>query len=127
MTNTIKIICILSPLMVTSCATVTRGPKEKFTIESTPSKANVELSNGQKGITPVTFKIKRRGEITVTVKKDGYKKEIVDVPSKFVGEGGLALAGNALIGGLVGVGVDLATGSCYGHQPNPLHVKLKKK
>ncbi|MDP2581055.1 hypothetical protein Q8W37_14030 [Shimia thalassica] len=36
------------------------------------------------------------------------------------GSGGAALAGNILVGGIVGIGVDAATGSTLDHVPNPV-------
>ncbi|MFC5385149.1 hypothetical protein ACFPLB_04115 [Aquamicrobium segne] len=40
------------------------------------------------------------------------------------GEGAAGLAGNVLIGGLIGVGVDAATGATLDHYPNPAHILL---
>src|SRR5436853_7853763 len=104
---------LLIPLVfLTSCATVTRGVHEKLKVVSDPPQAKVRLSTGETGITPATFvKNRRTDAFTVTVSKPGYAIEIVKVESKFSGTGGTAMAGNALIGGLIGIGVDAASGT----------------
>jgi hypothetical protein len=48
----------------------------------------------------------------------------VPVSTKLNGGGGAALAGNILIGGLVGIVVDTSTGAGYDHYPNPVSVDL---
>jgi hypothetical protein len=38
---------------------------------------------------------------------------------------GLRFAGNVLVGGLVGMGVDACTGAAQDHKPNPVSVTLQ--
>src|SRR6266481_5562971 len=104
---------LLLPLwFLTSCATIIRGVHEKLRIESDPSGANVVLSTGEKGITPATFVEKRRRDnFTVTVSKPGYASQTVTVKSKAGGTGATAMAGNLLLGGAIGMGVDAGTGA----------------
>ena len=40
--------------------------------------------------------------------------------------GGAGLAGNVLLGGVIGLGVDAATGAAFDLVPNPLKVTLEK-
>jgi len=97
----------LPVLCLTSCATITRGVHEKLSVTSDPSGANVTLSTGEKGVTPAKFVKERRTEnFTVTVSKPGYTSQTVKVESKFGGTGGGAMAGNLLLGGAIGLGVD---------------------
>lgn len=113
---------VLAALSLSACATVTRGTKQTFKVVSTPSEADVELSTGEKCKTPCKLKLKRKKEFTVTVSKPGYVPVKTDIQSKFTG--GVALAGNALIGGLIGGGVDASNGSLNSLKPNPLEVTL---
>ena len=122
-----KIPCLLFlPLLCfTSCATITRGVHEKLRIESDPSGANVVLSTGEKGITPATFVEKRRRDsFTVTVSKPSYAAQTVRVESKAGGTGATAMAGNVLLGGAIGMGVDAGTGAYNSLYPNPVSVHL---
>ena len=112
-------------LFLTSCATITRGVHEKLRIESDPSGANVVLSSGEKGVTPATFVEKRRRDsFTVTVSKPGYAAQTVTVKSKAGGTGATAMAGNLLLGGAIGMGVDAGTGAYNSLYPNPVSVHL---
>src|SRR5436305_6810395 len=112
-------------LFFSSCATITRGVHDKLTVTSDPSGANVVLSTGERGVTPTKFVKERKTEpFTVTVSKPGYVPETVKVESKFGGTGGGAMAGNLLLGGAVGMGVDAGTGAYKSLYPNPVAVHL---
>ncbi len=37
------------------------------------------------------------------------------------------MAGNVLLGGLIGAGIDAGSGAMYEHKPNPLNVQLERK
>ena len=119
--------CLLLPfLFFTSCATITRGVHEKLSVISDPPGANVQLSTGERGITPAKFVKKRRTEnFTVSVSKPGYLPQTVRVLSQFSATGGTAMVGgNFVFGGFVGVGVDAATGAYNSLYPNPVSVRL---
>jgi hypothetical protein len=112
-------------LFLTSCATITRGVHEKLSVTSDPSGADVRLSTGEHGITPAKFVKQRRTEpFTVTVSKSGYVPQTVKVESKFGGTGGAAMAGNVILGGAIGLGVDAGTGAYNSLYPNPVSVHL---
>ena len=111
-------------LLLPACATVTRGTSQKFNIESTPTKAEVSLSNGQQCVTPCQLKLKRKPGFTATFKKQGYKSQTVEIESKLGGGGAVAGAGNILIGGVIGGIVDGTNGSMNNLKPNPLQVTL---
>lgn len=114
-------------LFFTGCATVTRGTSEQLMVQSTPSGASVRLSSGFTGVTPVTFTVPRKGDIVVTLTKEGYETHEVTLKSGVAGKGMAGFAGNVLIGGLIGGGIDIATGATLSHTPNPLHVTLVTK
>lgn len=111
-----------------SCATVTRGVHEKLRVESNPRGAEVRLSTGETGVTPATFVKKRRTDnFTVTFSKTGYVSQTIKVESRPSGTGGTAMAGNALVGGLIGIGIDAASGAYDSLYPNPVSVVLVPK
>jgi PEGA domain len=114
----------LSLFLFTSCATITRGVHEKLTVLSEPSGANVELSSGERGVTPTKFVMSRRDNFTVMVSKPGYIAQSVRVQSKASATGETAMAGNILIGGLIGAGVDATSGAYNSLYPNPVSVRL---
>jgi hypothetical protein len=111
-----------SVFMFSGCATITRGSSESFVVETDPPGAEVELSNGLRGKTPASFKVKRSDDLYVRIKKEGYEPIDANVTSTV--NGGAAVAGNLIFGGLIGLAVDAGTGSAKTHKPNPLSVKL---
>jgi hypothetical protein len=113
-------------LSLGACATVTRGSSQAWTVETTPGGAAVTTTSGFKcDATPCTFKMKRKKEFDVTVTKAGYKPYTASITNQIGGKGGAALAGNVLVGGLIGIGVDAATGASKDLTPNPLIVTLE--
>ncbi len=118
-------VILLLALSFVGCASITRGTKEVFVVDSTPQDADVRLSTGQVGRTPASFEVGRRDTLTVFVSKPGYKSRTLVVQSEVGGGGGAAMAGNVIFGGIIGAGVDAGTGAMYEHKPNPLMVQLE--
>jgi len=110
------------------CASVTRGTTENISISSTPAGATAELSgldNPANCVTPCVVVAKRSADITVTVTKEGYEPQVIPLTKEIPGAGAAGFAGNVLLGGLVGMGVDAATGAALDHKPNPVIVTLQ--
>lgn len=109
-----------------ACATVTRGDKQTWTVTSAPPGAAVQTSNGFScAATPCAFKVKREADFAVTVRKAGYTTWQGHVGHQVAGAGAAGFAGNALVGGVIGAGVDVATGATLELTPNPLAVTLR--
>ncbi|MGF1632216.1 MAG: PEGA domain-containing protein [Phycisphaerae bacterium] len=117
-------VLLMLSVCVGGCATVTRGTNEVLVVESDPPGAKVELSNGMSGTTPTTFKLSRRSNLTVKIYRDGHEPLEVRVNSQVAPGGAAAMAGNVLLGGIIGAGVDALTGSTLQLMPNPISVKL---
>jgi hypothetical protein len=111
-------------LSCSSCATITRGSHDVLVVNSDPAGARVTTSTGLSGTTPATFTVNRRGGFVVKVEKEGFEPVEVQISSKIHGAGGTAMAGNILLGGLIGAAVDASTGAAYDLVPNPVNVKL---
>lgn len=107
------------------CATITRGSSEAFVIETDPAGAEAARSNGLQCTTPCSLTVKRRGDFTVTIEKDGYETVQATVTSSIDNAGSAGMAGNVLLGGIIGAGVDAGTGAMHSHKPNPLVVRLE--
>lgn len=111
---------------VSGCATVTRGTHEVFQVNTVPPNASVKTTNGRScDATPCSFTMNHREDFDVTITKPGYKEWTGHVTHQFSSGGGAALAGNVLVGGLVGLTVDAATGATQKLVPNPLNVTLE--
>jgi hypothetical protein len=118
-------LAVAAVALVSGCATVTRGTTETFVVESDPIGADVELSSGERCVTPCALKKKRKDSFTVTLRKPGYKTVSTQVISQVAGAGAAGMAGNVLVGGIIGVGVDAASGATKELKPNPLKVVLE--
>jgi uncharacterized protein YcfJ len=117
---------VLSAALLGGCATVTRGTNDAFVVNTDPSGAAVKTTNQFAcDATPCTFKMPRKSEFDVTITKSGYKTWTGHVTHKVAGAGGAGMAGNVLIGGVIGAGVDIASGAMMDLVPNPLTVKLE--
>ena len=118
----------VTAVTMAGCATMTRGTKDVWEVTSEPPGARVETTNGMScAATPCGLKMSRKSEFTATVSKPGYKDATISVTNKVAGAGGAAMAGNVLLGGIIGAGVDASTGAMLDLVPNPAHVVLEKQ
>ncbi|WKL57903.1 translation initiation factor 2 [Asticcacaulis sp. ZE23SCel15] len=112
---------------LSGCATITRGTNDVFVVETDPIGAAVKTTHGFAcDATPCSFKMPRKSEFDVTITKAGYKTWTGHVTNKISGGGGAAMAGNVLVGGIIGAAVDGSSGAMKDLVPNPLIVKLEK-
>ncbi len=112
-------------LMLGACASVTRGFNDQVQFLSDPPGAEVRTSMGHLCMTPCTLQFGRRDEFTVMFSKPGYMPQQVAVQTRIAPGGAAGFVGNALIGGVVGAGVDVASGATLDHCPNPVTVTLR--
>ena len=97
---------------LSGCASVVKGSSEDIAISTPPTTgAQCHLSNsvGNWDVTsPGTVKVERsKHDMTVECQKDGWQKASAIIPSDWEGW----TLGNLILGGLIGVGVDAATGA----------------
>jgi hypothetical protein len=108
-----------------ACATVTRGTKQDFAVQSEPAGAAFKTDHGFSCETPCTMKLPRKTEFEATISKPGYKTATVRVTNGMSSAGTAGMVGNVLIGGILGVGIDAASGATLDLNPNPLVVTLE--
>lgn len=107
------------------CATVTRGTTGQITVNSEPAGAEAKSSIGHAcSSTPCTWEVNRKSEFIVSFSKPGYQDTQIPVQTRVTGAGAAGFAGNVLVGGVIGMGVDAATGSTLEHYPNPVMASL---
>lgn len=115
-------------LSLGACATVTRGTSTAWQVTSTPPGAKVKTTNGFTcDSTPCAIKMPRKSQFTATVSKEGYKSVDIIVTNSVKTGGGTAMAGNVLIGGLIGAGIDASSGAMLDLTPNPVTITLEKQ
>jgi PEGA domain len=112
------------------CASVARGTTETISVSSTPSGAEAIISGLDAPITcmtPCAVVAKRNANISMTIQKPGFEPQVVQLTKDIPATGAAGFAGNLLLGGVVGMGVDAVTGAATDHKPNPVIVTLQPR
>lgn len=121
--KTLKVIAVLlCPLVLVGCATITTGTNQKIPINSNPAGANVSISSGYQGITPCIADLRRNQDHTITLTKAGYDSAVIVLRKGMCG----STAGNLVIGGVIGLGVDAISGAMFKLEPGEVNVNLNK-
>ena len=112
-------------LSLPACATMTRGTTQVVTVQSTPPGAHVRTSSGfECAATPCDFRMPRKTGFTATFDLDGYVTQTQEVRSGMAGGGAAGMAGNLLVGGIIGGVVDASSGAMNDLTPNPVIATL---
>lgn len=110
---------------VGACGSITRGTTEKMAFLTEPPGAQMTTTKGYAcPATPCSLEVDRSDEFDVTFVKPGYRPQVIPVRTKIAGTGAAGFAGNILAGGVIGMGVDAATGAALDHTPNPVSATL---
>ena len=124
--KSIVVSAALVSLALTGCASITRGVKEDVKIEVTPANANIQTTTGHTCKGSCTIKIPRKEAFSITASAPGYQTEVIDVKTRVSRRGVVGVAGNAIIGGVIGVAIDTANGASLNHDPNPVILQLER-
>lgn len=121
------ILTLLATAVTSGCASITRGTKDVFSVQTTPPGATATMSNGLTCVTPCTLELPRKHGFSVTLELDGYKGLTTNIVPKQAGAGSAGMAGNIIFGGLIGAAVDAGSGAMKDLYPNPLIVTLVRE
>lgn len=137
---------VVCGLALSGCATIARGTGEQVAFDTVPSGAEVRaVIQGPSGpppsdgspvvpevptmgcVTPCVLQVKRIDKMAVTIIKPGYETEAFSLVPQASGEGvATSVAGNLLlVGGVVGLVVDGASGAGLDKCPNPVRITLR--
>lgn len=106
------------------CATIVTGGGEDQAVRfaSTPPGARVFVDNSDIGKTPMSFRLTRKDDHQVRMELAGYKNYEKEIKSGFNGW----MFGDIILGGIIGLIVDLASGSNPALSPSNVSAKLVK-
>jgi hypothetical protein len=106
---------------LTGCASIFTGTTQTVQVNSTPSGANVSVSGLDRGQTPLPVVLKKgsNGE-TVTLSLPGYQQKTFQPQTVFNPVSILNLWG------ILGWGIDAATGALWKYDPTLYNVQLQK-
>ena len=117
--------CVFCATYFISCATLVRGTKQVITINSNVDNAIVEFDGVAVGITPLTAKIRKKKDRTVTIRKQGYVTQSIVLEKGF--DWFAAGVGNIIwFYGTSSTTTDWATGACWLYDPSSYYVSLQR-
>lgn len=113
-------------LQLSACASIVKGSSASVAVSTPPvSGATCTLSSAEGSwqiVSPSSVTIPRsKNDVQVRCTKDGYQDAAAVIPSTFEGW----TVGNLIFGGIIGVGVDAATGAMNDY-PNAFQVPMTK-
>jgi hypothetical protein len=111
---------IVVALGLSGCATVMSDNVDRISVYSDPPGATLRLDGARVGAAPTTIPIKRSAPGWISFELDGYEPARVHV-EKVMNPWTI---GNILLGGLIGLGVDAATGAIGRRPREPVFVTL---
>lgn len=108
--------------IVSGCATIVHlGGDEELNVSSEPAGAKVVIDGTERGVTPLAATVERKKDHAVVLTKEGFEENQSRVESHL----SWWVAGNVILGGLVGILVDVLSGGGYTIEPDAVAVTLK--
>jgi len=98
------------------------GTKQQVSITTTPTNAEVSV-NEHTGRSPFTVLLKKGRSYKVRAEQEGYLPAHATIGKSF----NPAFLGNLLLGGLIGMAVDIGTGAWMNLDNDVIHLTLQKK
>ena len=117
--RSLGLLLIVFAAATTGCASVINGTTQEIGFRSVPSGATVSVS-GQAAATPTTLKLSRDKDHTATFKTEGQPDRQTNLKQKLSG----AFFGNLLLGGLIGMVVDMSNGAAYNLSPENIEMDM---
>lgn len=109
-------------IVLSSCATIITGTKQKVQVNSSPQGAKVEVDGIERGVTPLAVKLKKGNEgQTITLTLEGYETK------SFEAETGFNTVAILNLFGILGWGIDAATGALWKYDPKYYNITLQAK
>ena len=116
----VTIISIVS-LLMTSCATIFTGTKDKITFNSTPAGATIYKDGVEQCKTPCTLKVKRSlSDTDIEYKLDGYETRLITLDKEF------NIVSVINLGNLLGWGIDALSGAVMKYDKKVYDITLSK-
>jgi len=108
-------------LLMTSCATLFTGTKDRIYFNTTPSGATIYKDGVEQCKTPCSFKVKRNlGDTDIEIKLDGYETRIITLDKEF------NVVSVLNLGNLLGWGIDAISGAVMKYDKKAYDITLSK-
>ena len=123
MKKILLMLVLLSSLLLSSCSTLMTGTTHSLTVNSNVSHAKVYVNEIYKGETPISLDLSTdKKTYTIRIEAEGYVPYTEVLQRKASGW----VWGNIFLGGLIGLGVDMATGGLYVYEKDNITGNLNK-
>jgi hypothetical protein len=121
--SSVFVLLVVVSVMFNSCATIFKGSTEDVNFSSDPTGAKVYVNGNLLGTTPFQLELKSKNSYTIEFKKDGYETKTV-ILNNSVGGVWIVLD---ILGGLLPVIIDAATGNWYELDQEHVNAVLEKQ
>lgn len=112
--------CGLVVLASSGCCSIMSGSTQEIPISSTPPGAVVTADSGTRITTPGSIVLRRKTRHTLVAELPGYPQQQVQLEKKLNNW----VWGNILIGGLIGLVIDMVSGSIDELHPKEVHFQF---
>jgi hypothetical protein len=113
---------VIALFLMTGCATIFTGTKDRIAFNSTPSGATIYKDGIEICTTPCNYKIKRSlNDTDVEFKLDGYETRLITLDKE------LNLVSIINLGNLLGWGIDALSGAVMKYDRKSYDLKLTKE
>jgi hypothetical protein len=111
----------MASFLMTSCATIFTGTKDRISFNSTPSGAIIYKDGVEQCKTPCSIKVKRSiSDTDMEIKLDGYETMLITLDKEF------NIVSVLNLGNLLGWGIDAVTGSVMKYDRKAYDLTLSK-
>ena len=113
---------LIALFLMTGCATIFTGTKDRIAFSSTPSGATIYKDGLEICTTPCNYRIKRSlNDTEVEFKLDGYETRLITLDKEF------NLVSIINLGNLLGWGIDALSGAVMKYDRKSYYLKLSKE
>jgi len=117
----IFVVMTTASLLMTSCATIFTGTKDRITFNSTPTGATIYKDGVEQCKTPCTIRVKRSlGDTDIEYKLDGYETRLITLDKEF------NIVSVLNLGNLLGWGIDALSGAVMKYDKKTYDITLSK-
>jgi PEGA domain-containing protein len=113
------LIALLSITLTPACGTIINGTSEDIDASSFPSGAEITLDGKPAGVTPCQLTLERDENHFAEFRHPKYPGQVLKINFERSFNG--MTFTNVIFGGLIGAGVDAASGANYSFTPDPVH------
>lgn len=113
-------VALSAVLLTSACASIINGSHQTVKVRSKPEGARIFVDEKEVGLTPTKIELRRKERHVMRLELEGYEPYEVKFNQR---ASGLVFV-NLLFGGLIGFGIDAATGGLYKLEPGEVDTEL---